>query len=340
LGLEKEIARGKEGDHDGYCYFSHGCLFAERFSLKPLLLSTFVLACIVLSLGRCNLGSLQGTGGPSSTTLYAATAAGLSASLNGGSSWTTIGFAGSIVTGVSAISTGTGMTVYSASNSGLFTTSNGGMTWTSLLTGAVSGLYVSGTSIYAATGTGVSVFDGTEWNTTTTTGPTQGIFASGSTVYAGTASSGLFVSPDNGVTWSPYNTSSGLPSNNVLAVFDDGASIYAATDQGLAVTPNTPTTWTVYNSSSGLASNFVQGIYASGGVIYAATNNGLSVYNGTSWSTYLNGVSVNSVYVLGTDIYAATNGGLSVSLNNGTSWTSYTTIQGLASNSIYSVSLQ
>ena len=45
------------------------------------------------------------------------------------------------------------------------------------------------------------------------------------------------------------------------------------------------------------------------------------------------------VYVAdsGATLYAATNGGLSVSTNGGTSWTNYTTAQGLASNSVKGV---
>lgn len=48
--------------------------------------------------------------------------------------------------------------------------------------------------------------------------------------------------------------------------------------------------------------------------------------------------SITDVYVDGTEIYAATDGGgLSVSTNGGTSWTSYTTANGLGSNGVQGV---
>ena len=46
---------------------------------------------------------------------------------------------------------------------------------------------------------------------------------------------------------------------------------------------------------------------------------------------------MNGVYASGTSIYAATAAGLSLSTNSGTNWTTYTTTNGLASNTVYGV---
>ena len=202
-----------------------------------------------------------------------------------------------------------------------------------------------GLTIYAATGGGVyfsaSLDPGTTW-TAIPGSASVGIFLVGTTIYAATGNAGLSVY--NGTTWSFYTTPS-LPSANVVCVFDDGTNVYAGTsDAGLAVAANTSlSTWTVYNTSNtgnGLASNDVQGISVYSGLIYAATAAGLSVYNGSTWTTYLPGVSVNNVYVSGSSIYAATASGVWVSLNGGTSWSNATIAQGLASNTVSSISVQ
>jgi len=261
----------------------------------PRLVSTAALACAVLGLVCCNVGNLQGTGGPFPTTIYAGTSAGASASQNGGTSWTTLGFAGNAVNGIAAVNSSTSVTIYAATNTGLFETTNGGATWASLLAGAVNGFAVSGTSICAATSNGVWIYNGTGWTNDTlasTSGgipsnTVQGIFA-GANIDAAT-NGGLSISTDGGNTWTQYttaNTSPALPSNNILAVFDDGTNTYAATDNGLAEAPDgTPTGWTVYNVSNGLPSSLVQGVFASSGQIYAATAAGLSFFNGSAWTT-------------------------------------------------------
>jgi len=313
----------------------------------PRPLSTALLACLILGLSCCNIGNLQGTGGPFTTTMYAATSAGLSVSQNGGSSWVTMGFAGNAVNSVAAITSGSYVTVYAATNSGLFVTSDGGTTWTptGLIGTQVNGVYISGTDIYAATTGGVAIYNGTIWTPVsfaTLADPLDtaatGIYAVGTSVYAST-NAGLSISSDGGTTWTQ---ATGLPSNNILAVFDDGINVYAATaDQGLAVASNaSPTTWTTYNTSNGLPSNVVQGVYASGGSIFAATAAGLSVFNGSIWTTHLGGISVNSVFVSGTSVYAATAQGVWVSLDSGTTWNDYTTSQGLSSNVVKSMIVQ
>ena len=303
-------------------------------------LSTAGLACLALSLAGCNPAALPGVGGPSAIDIYAATAAGVSVSLTGGSSWSTIGSLAN-VNSIVAVSSGSYVSLYAGTNTGLFLSTDGA-TWTTMLPSVqINDVFVS-TNVYAATSAGVSIYDGT-WTTYSSLGTgssnVQGIYFDGTNIYAAT-SAGLSISNSGGSAWSAY--AAGLPSTNVLCVFDDGTNVYAGTDQGLAETPNAslPAWMTIYNTTSGLAGNTVNGVFVYGGVIYAATNAGLSVYNGTTWTTYLSGTVVYSVYVSGTDIYAATGSGVWVSLDSGASWSNYTTSQGLASNSVKSVSVQ
>jgi ligand-binding sensor domain-containing protein len=213
--------------------------------------------------------------------------------------------------------------------------------------GQVNDIFVLGTSIYAATTAGAWVYNGTTGGTPYSTAVLgvgsvgQGIYFDGTNIYVAT-NGGLSVSSNSGATWTAYTTV--LPSTNVLSVFDDGTNVYVGTDAGIAESPNASlpawTTTATYTISSGLASNTVYGVFVSGGVIYAATAAGLSVFNGTTWTTYLQGTVVYGVSVSGTDIYLATATGVWISLNSGASWSNYTTSQGLASNNVRSISVQ
>jgi len=65
----------------------------------------------------------------------------------------------------------------------------------------------------------------------------------------------------------------------------------AATALSLAAAPGALAnglTFTNYTTTNGLGNNFVNGVYASGSTIYAATEGGLSVSsnNGTNWTNY------------------------------------------------------
>ena len=68
-----------------------------------------------------------------------------------------------------------------------------------------------------------------------------GVYASGSSIYAATAF-GLSISTNNGSSWSNYTTAQGLANDLVRGVYASGSSIYAATNGGLSIAqlPSTP----------------------------------------------------------------------------------------------------
>ena len=103
----------------------------------------------------------------------------------------------------------------------------------------------------------------------------RGVYAAGSTIYAATGG-GLSVSTDNGTHWTNYTTGSGLGSDFVHGVYAAGSTIYAATAYGLSISGDNGTHWTNYTTGSGLGDRYVEGVYASGSTIYAATDYGLS----------------------------------------------------------------
>ena len=224
------------------------------------------------------------------------------------------------------------------------TTSNG------LGDNIVRGVYAVGSTVYAATGNGLSI--STNGGTTFTTKTTSNglgynslwsVYAVGSTIYAGTNSGGLSISLDGGTTFTTKTTSNGLGSNDVLGVYAVGSTIYAATySGGLSISLDGGTSWNNYTTVQGLGSNIVRGVYAVGSTIYAATDGGLSISTngGLYWTNYTAGLGspdVRGVYAVGSTIYAATGGGVSVSTDGGITWNNYTTGQGLGSNNVRGV---
>jgi len=104
----------------------------------------------------------------------------------------------------------------------------------------------------------------------------SGVYASGSIIYAAT-SGGLSISTNGGSSFTNYTTSSGLGNNNVRGVYASGSNIYAATGGGLSISTNGGSSFTNYTTANGLGNNLVRGVYASGSNIYGATGGGLSI---------------------------------------------------------------
>ena len=63
----------------------------------------------------------------------------------------------------------------------------------------------------------------------------SGVYASGSTIYAATFGGGLSVSTNGGTNWTNYTTANGLGANNVRGVYAIGSTIYAATRGGVSI---------------------------------------------------------------------------------------------------------
>ena len=167
-----------------------------------------------------------------------------------------------------------------------------------------------------------------------------GVYVVGSTVYAAT-DGGLSMSTNGGMSFTNDDTTSGLGSNFVNGLYATDDTVYAATTGGLSISTD-DSTFTNYTTANGLGSNFVWGVYATDDTVYAATNGGLSI--STDDSTFINrttanGLGANAVtFVYATDdtVYAATTGGLAISTDDST-FTNYTTADGLGDNRVYGV---
>ena len=69
----------------------------------------------------------------------------------------------------------------------------------------------------------------------------------------------------------------GLGSDDVVDVFVDGSTIYAATQGGFSISSDGGASFVNRTLLNGLGSNSVNSIFGNGSDIYVATNGGLSV---------------------------------------------------------------
>ena len=154
-------------------------------------------------------------------------------------------------------------------------------------------------------------------------------FASiGTNLFAGTYGGGVFLSTNNGASWTAVNTGLTRYYNVyvVLALAVSGTNLFAGTSEGVFLSTNNGTFWTEVNS--GLTNTNVSSLAISGTNLFAGTYGGgvfLSTNNGTSWTTVNNGLTntnVQSLAVSGTNLFVGTFGsGVFLSTNNGTSRT-------------------
>ncbi len=162
-------------------------------------------------------------------------------------------------------------------------------------------------------------------------------------VFAGTSGDGVFLSTNNGTTWTAVNT--GLTNSAVRALaINSSGYIFAGTDTGVFLSTNNGVSWA--SASSGLGSNAVYALAVnSSGYVFAGTYSGgvfLSTNNGTSWTAVNNGLSTSSIHSLIVNsfnyIFAGTvGGGVFLSTNEGTSWTQVN--NGLTNNTIWSLAV-
>ncbi len=148
----------------------------------------------------------------------------------------------------------------------------------------------------------------------------------GSNLYAGT-DTGLFLSTDNGSSWSEINN--GLPRDYVgailisgndlfVAIADSTGSLYRSTDNGSNWTKSGLTGWVtcLIKSGSNLFAGLDNGTSQMGGVLLS-TDNGL---NWTASNNGLTGIRVEAFVEIGSSLYAGTEKGINLSTNNGDSW--------------------
>ncbi len=95
-----------------------------------------------------------------------------------------------------------------------------------------------------------------------------GVYAEDDTVYAATGS-GLSISTDGGATFTNRTTADGLGDNGVAGVYAEDDTVYAATYLGLSISSDGGANFTNRTTGDGLGDNNVYGVYAVGATVYA-----------------------------------------------------------------------
>jgi len=270
------------------------------------------------------------------TTIYAATAGGISFSTDNGATWTTKTIANGLVNNDVRSVWASGTTIYAATNGGLSKSIDGGTTWATL-TGLASpnlrDVFSVGTYVYVATdasGLSVSANGGSTWATKTTvnglgSNSIRRIYAEGSNVYAATAS-GLSISSNNGSAFSNKNTTNGLGSIDVRDVTMHSGTIYAVcysptAGKSICTSINSGSTFftDTYNASSSSTCIYVSGstliVGSSGGGAYVSSNYFYTQPLQKSLAQGLASSEVNDIAVIGNTIFLAT--ALGVAVSNG-----------------------
>ncbi len=127
---------------------------------------------------------------------------------------------------------------------------------------------------------------------------------------AGTFSGGVFLSGNNGASWSELNT--GLPQKWITSLAVSGKNIFAGCASGVYLYNNSTSTWVAVNK--GLTYPSVLTLLTNGTTIFAGTNRGIYVSkdNGANWTAMNIGLSdaekIYSLVVSGANIYAGTGG--------------------------------
>lgn len=168
---------------------------------------------------------------------------------------------------------------------------------------------------------------------------------SGSNIFVGTSEYGVFLSSNNGATWTEVNN--GLTVNSITSLAVSGNYIYAGTvnNSGLYVSSNNGSSWTLANN--GLPNCAILSLAASGPNVYAGTYAGVYVTsnNGFSWASQNNGLPSNglnvyarSIAISGSTMFLGTDAhGIYYSSNGGVNWTSAST--GLPTVAWYSLAI-
>lgn len=154
--------------------------------------------------------------------------------------------------------------------------------------------------------------------------------AIGGKLLVGTTTNGVFVSSDNGVTWTPSST--GLTNQDVRSFAVIGSNLFAGTfGGGVFLSTNNGTSWT--QVSTGLTNPFVRSIISVGSNLFVATEGCfgcvgggifLSTDSGATWTAANNGIpsiGVNCLATIGSYVFAGSIGsGVFRSSDSGVSW--------------------
>lgn len=240
-----------------------------------------------------------------------------------------------------------GSELLTGTNSGLFASTSDGVNWTSMnISGSkVYSLAIDDTVLFAATDGGLMSSDdrGQNWNVAELPSPPSTVvdvvvdvpYVIAAVRGTSTSAGGVYLSSDNGRSWSLVNSSLG---GAILCTAAKGSYIYAGTDNGVYCSTDYGKSW----NSTGSGPTNVLSICLEGSKVFAASNSVgifVSTDNGDTWVLSNNGLTnpyVVPLAVKGADVFAGTSGGeVFLTVDSGVSWSSVS--DGLGQSGIYSL---
>lgn len=154
-------------------------------------------------------------------------------------------------------------------------------------------------------------------------GNTMSFLYDGGNLYAGSYLGGIFLSTNNGGSWSAVNN--GLPPNcTIPSLAKIGSMLFASAGyDGVYVSTNGGNFWTAANN--GLGSLSVGSLVVNGSTIFAGTQAGVycSTNNGSNWTavnTGLPGTGVIALSNIDSNLVVRCVGGVFFSVDNGNTW--------------------
>lgn len=148
-----------------------------------------------------------------------------------------------------------------------------------------------------------------------------------SLIFAGSAYGGIYLSTDNGNTWTAKNNGLTVREKQIFSILIMGSDIYIGTRTGVAYSNDNGDNWTSKKIGKGL--HYVNSLANIEDNIFAGTDGGvfLSTNKGENWVERNNGIGdfpyIYSLFTIGSTIYAATDrGGVHFSTDEGRSWMS------------------
>lgn len=231
-----------------------------------------------------------------------------------------------------------GSEIFMGAYRGLYKTHDSGKNWVrlndSLLALAdIRALLAKGADLFAATyGHGVlhSADSGLSWNPVNNGLNSVWInclMVQGTNLLAGTQS-GIFISANNGQSWTSANTGFPIPLREVFCLGLINNTLIAGTWGGIYRSVNGGNSWT--SSNSGLTNPYINSILVKGNLVFigagpfvfASSNEGQSWYSASSGLN--SGTNVVTLNQQGNDLLAGTEGdGVFVSTDDGFSWNDF-----------------
>ena len=170
-----------------------------------------------------------------------------------------------------------------------------------LYAGSVYALAVRGTNLFAGTyygGVFLSTDNGTSW-TSSGLSDVAAFTVSGPNLFAGTYYGFVFLSTNDGTSWTEVDSGLVDPHKHIYALTVIDTNLFAGTDAGVFLSTNSGTGWTEVNS--GLTKTFVSSFAVSGNNLFVGTYDGgvfLSTNFGTSWTEVNSGLTNTIVRAL------------------------------------------